>query len=437
MFIIFQFSFGSNRGLHGRHLNNETLWGAWYSGLQTVAFMPPQVTQIDDQPPGLPLTSLQPNQSHSCSVQRHNIHAAYEDSMLETDSQTDGSTQRAMHLSGEESIQSSRLKGSKMRGARPKSSHYRQHVQTLTDSSSSTPFHCSPSAVVSRSPSRKRGKSCDRLENGCTISPSDAHSEPRHRMPKTTQQYDIICHDTSVSFDSTCTEETTSSSGGGLENRNHHHSGHRILSARHIQTTHGTGKRQQPLEDQNIFNEFLEDRLDSGISNSPREQLPTDDKRRSSPSMIPESTSSDVQGIEEESTDFKPSKELGKRGKLQRSVRITDDEFTPRKKSKEFYKDEESFDLETENDNDGIPTDSNTTPTRFMLESTNGVTMKSFKKGLYSSVSPGSFDGLDDDGEGDVAYIDDDVDERDLHGDLLNWLTLSDAPRQGHNEHDL
>ena len=92
---------------------------------------------------------------------------------------------------------------------------------------------------------------------------------------------------------------------------------------------------------------------------------------------------------------------------------------------------------ENDNDDDGIPTDSNTTPTRFMLESTNGVTMKSFKKSLYSSVSPGSFDGLDDDGEGDVAYIDDDVDERDLHGDLLNWLTLSDAPRQGHNEHDL
>ena len=51
-------------------------------------------------------------------------------------------------------------------------------------------------------------------------------------------------------------------------------------------------------------------------------------------------------------------------------------------------------------------------------------------------VSSASFDGLDDDEE-DVAYIDDDIDERDLHSDLLNWLTLSDAPRQGQDENDL
>ena len=58
--------------------------------------MPPQITQIDDKPPCLPLSSLQPNQSHSCSVQRPNIHGVCEDSMLETDSQTDGSTHELM-----------------------------------------------------------------------------------------------------------------------------------------------------------------------------------------------------------------------------------------------------------------------------------------------------------------------------------------------------
>ena len=157
-----------------------------------------------------------------------------------------------------------------------------------------------------------------------------------------------------------------------------------------------------------------------------------------STSQIAKATPSDVEEIVEASIHFKAGKELGKRGKLQRSVRVTDDEFTPRKKTKEKAKKEESFDLDTDDDNNEniIPTDRHTTPSRFILGNTDGITIKSFKKGFYSSVSPGSFDGLDDD-EGEVAYIDDDVDERDLHGDLLNWLTLSDAPRQGHDEHDL
>ena len=399
--------------MHGRHLNNETLWGAWYSGLQTVAFMPPQVPNIDNHPTSLPLSSIRPNQPHSCLVQRNNFNGGYDDSVIETDSQTDGSSYG--------------VRNSKMRGARPKSSHYRQHIQTLPDSSASTPFHNSESTAVSRSPSRKRGKSCDRLDNDYEGSSTDANVKPKNRLPRMTQQHDVICHDTSISFDSTCTEETTSSSGAADSRR--------ILPARHSQP-HG-GKRQQQQDDPNIFNEFLEERLDSGISSSLKEDLPLDERCRS-PSQIPESTSSDIQELEKGSTHFKPSKELGKRGKLQRSVRVTDDEFTPRKNNKEKTRKEESFDLDTEDDDNEnmAPPDRNITPTRFMLENTDGVTIKSFKKGFYSSISPGSFDGLDDD-EGDVAYIDDDVDERDLHGDLLNWLTLSDAPRQGHDEHDL
>ena len=406
--------------MHGRHLNNETLWGAWYSGLQTVAFMPHQVPNSDNHPQVLPLSSLRTNQPHSSLVHRYNVQGGCEDSMIETDSQTDGSNCGA--------------RNSNMRGARPKSSHNRHQIQAVPDSSASTPFHSSTSAAISRSPSRKRGKSCDRLDNGYRVSSVDVHTKSNSRISKMTQQHDVMCHDTSVSFDSTCTEETNSSSGVGGENRNHHHSGHRILPVRHNQP-HG-GKRQQQPEDSNIFNEFLEERLDSGISSGAREDHPIEE-RCPSPSMIVESTSSEVQVFDEGSTKFRPSKELGKRGKLQRSVRVTDDDFTPRKKTKEVYKKEESFDLDTEDDDNGHRIQSeNTTPTRFTLEQTDGVTIKSFKKGIYRSVSPGSFDGLDDD-EGDVAYIDDSADERELHGDLLNWLTLSDAPRQGHDEHDL
>ena len=419
--ICFIFSFGSNRGLHGRHLNNETLWGAWYSGLQTVAFMPPQVSNGDNHPNSLPLSSMRSNQPNSSLLQRNNFHEGCDDSLIETDSQTDGSSYG--------------VRNSKMRGARPKSSHYRHHIQTLPDSSASTPFHYSTSTAVSQSPSRKRGKSCDRLDNGYETSSTDPHTKAKSRMPKMTQQHEVICHDTSISFDSTCTEETTSSSGGGADSRNHHYSGHRILPARHNQS-HG-GKRQQQQEDPNIFNEFLEERLDSGVSSCPKEDLPMEENSQH-PSQIPKSTSSDVEGIVVASIHSKPGKELGKRGKLQRSVRVTDDEFTPRKKTKEKAKKEESFDLDTDDDNNEniVPIDMHTTSSRFISENTDGVTIKSFRKGFYSSVSPGSFDGLDDN-EGEVAYIDDDVDERDLHGDLLNWLTLSDAPRQGHDEHDL
>ena len=399
--------------------------------------MPSQFPHVNEpHPSSLPLKRVE---AQLYSVKQGKIQVGYEDNhMIETDSQTDGSTselirqQQALILprDGENNCNT---RTSEMRGARPKSTHYRYNVHVLPNSSASTPFHSSTSAggtVVSSSPSRKRGKSCDRMDNG-SVTFSDAQTRSRPRIPKmmAPQQHDFLWNDISMSFDSTGTEETTSSSGAA-ESRNYYHSGHRILPSRYTQP-HG---KRQPLPETNIFNEFLEEKMDSGISSGPRDELPIDEKYKSS--TLPDSTSSELQGLEMDPECASESKELGKRWKLQRSVRVTDDEFTPRKKSKALSREEESFDLDTEDDDDKAATDSGNAETRLIIDHNTGRRIKVVHKNNFSSISPGSFDGLNDD-EGDVAYIDDDVDERDLHGDLLNWLTLSDAPRQGHEEHDL
>ena len=261
--------------MHDRHLNNDNLWGAWYSGLQTVTFMPPQN-------PLSVCTVSSPLKTADVQKYPRRPDNGCENSILETDSQTDGSTtelmrqqQRVMLPGDGENNNYSRT--SKMRGARPKSTHYQQANHLLSNSSTSTPFRSSTAAsgiLASNSPSRKRGKSCDRLDSG-SITSSDTQTRSRQqRLPKTiAAQHELLWNEISMSFDSTCTEETTSSSGGGADSHNYYHSGHRVLTTRQTQFH---GKRQP--HDINIFDKFLEEKVDSDIYNGPNKDIESDEK---------------------------------------------------------------------------------------------------------------------------------------------------------------
>ena len=421
------FSFGSNRRLHGRHQNNDNLWGAWYSGLQTVALMPPQIPPVTNNAESNKIIDSQQNK----------LQRGREDMESESDIQTCGTNG---HFARQQNPQVTSLSGNinssssayKMRGARPKSSNYMQPINALSNSSNSTPFRSSTSAgavvVQGDSPSRTRGKSCDRLDSG-RVTPSETHPRSRQRFPKLAAHSDSIWTDMSMSFDSTGTEETTSSSGGA-EIRSYLPSSHRILPTRQHQSF---AKRQQ-MPDAGIFNEFLEERLDSGISGSPKDDSTINEKSQSPYSQ--EGTIFQDKGSEESSIDVKDNRGLGRRGRLQRSMRVAEEEITPRKKSKSLSKETESLELDTEEDERKLPKCFNNTSNTSLSDrhNTNYHDEEEQKNSLC--VSSASFDGLDNDEE-DVAYIDDDIDERDLHSDLLNWLTLSDAPRQGQDENDL
>ena len=230
-----------------------------------------------------------------------------------------------------------------------------------------------------------------------------------------------------MSFDSTCTEETNSSSGACVDSQNYYHSSHRVLTTRHTQP-HAKGLPH----DLNIFDKFLEEKGDSGISNGPNEDLEIEET-----TTCLASSSAGPHGQNEDTRDFNGNRKLSRRGRLQRSTRIQEEEYTPRKKPKAISNEEDDFDFKVDenaakniNNRDDKPTQLKSVKDN-NKDSTNGT-----QRPTFSSISPGSFEALDNDEE-DVAYIDEDVEERDLHGDLLNWLTLSDAPKQGQDEVDL
>ena len=143
-----------------------------------------------------------------------------------------------------------------------------------------------------------------------------------------------------------------------------------------------------------------------------------------------------MHGQEVVSANSNENRKLSRRGRLQRSARVQEEEYTPKKKSKALSKEDENFDF-TLDDGDENKSNNNNDDRFLRLESleNNIDTKNGVERPTFSSISPGSFEALDDDE--DVAYIDEDVRDRDLHGDLLNWLTLSDAPTQGQNEVDL
>ena len=385
-------------------------------------------------PPQIPPVVNNAESNKIIDSQQNRLQGGREDMESESNIQTCGTNG---HLARQQTPQDTSLGGNinstssayKMRGARPKSSNYMQPIHALSNSSNSTPFRSSTSAgavvVHDDSPSRTRGKSCDRLDSG-RVTPSESHPRSRQRFPKLAAHSDSIWTDISMSFDSTGTEETTSSSGGA-EIRSYLPSSHRILPTRQHQSF---AKRQQ-MPDAGIFNEFLEERLDSGISGSPKDDSTINEKSQSPYSQ--EGAVFKDKGSEESSIDVKDGRGLGRRGRLQRSMRVAEEEITPRKKSKSFSKETESLELDTEEDERKCF--SNTSNASFINKHNSNDNEEEEQKNSLC-VSSASFDGLDDDEE-DVAYIDDDIDERDLHSDLLNWLTLSDAPRQGQDENDL
>lgn len=322
---------------------------------------------------------------------------------------------------------------SKMGGARPKICRYKKTNQysDLSNSPNSTPFHSSVSGIgsaTSISPSRKRGKSCDRLNgDDRSMNASDARSRlSRQRLPKQIVQniiqHELLWTDISMSLDSTCTEETNSSSGCDTHN---YHSSHQIPNSNisHRNTLHNGQKQPHDISI------LPEEKVDTIPSDSLTENLANEVENI--PSRFSAASSNELsQKQYEDNVIYNSGRKLSRRGKLQRSTRI--EEYSPNKSIKAHFCEIEKVDFNSDDRHEN-PTDNKITKS---IPSNCDVDQASTRRAAMSAVSPGSFEALDND-DGDVAFIDDEIEERDFHGDLLNWLTLSDAPKQSQEEVDL
>ena len=410
-FLISSNRFSSNE----RNLSNDNLWGAWYSGLQTVTFVPPQVTTIEFAEKA----SFNPELPYQYTKLAEKTQNVCDRRILEDSSQIDseGYFSPTIHTQPSSLPVVVNSRNSHMSGARPKSYHFKQTNQFfhLSDSSSSTPLRSliPENEEDSGLPAQKRGKSCDPIDN--------YRIRPTGVQPQYARQQ--------MSLDSTCTDETTSSLSG-LDNQNYLNSAYRVDGAsfpnQHKQFPE---KKQQPhdiskVEEENINNSISRD--------APFRNFVTGGNI-SSTKLAEAST---IMEIDEKkaASDSNDGRKSSKRGKLERSKRV-EEEYTPIKEQRttSYNDDSFAFDLNGEE----LPTnDSGFKDTRavFCLNSEPPI-IAPLRPGL-NPISTGSFDTLDNDDD-DVTFIDEDEEERDLHEGLLNWLTLSDAPKQSQEEIDL
>ena len=410
-FLISLNRFSSNE----RNLSNDNLWGAWYSGLQTVTLVPPQVTTIEfaEKPSFNPQL---PNQYTKLAEKTQNV---CEHKILKDSSQIDseGYFSPTIHTQPSSLPVVVNSRNSQMSGARPKSYHYKQANQFfhLSDSSSSTPLRSfiPGNEEDSSLPAQKRGKSCDPIDND-RIRPTGVQTQFARQQ---------------MSLDSTCTDETTSSLSG-LDNQNYVNSAYRVNGANFPnQHKQFHEKKQQPHDISIVQEEWI----NNSISHDGPFRNFVTGENISSTKLAEAST---IMQVDEKMVvfDSNDGRKSSRRGKLERSKRV-EEEYTPTKENKgtSYNDDGFAFDL-----NGGeLPTnDSGFKDTRAVFSTNSDLPIISPLRPGLNPISTGSFDTLDNDDD-DVTFIDADEEERDLHEGLLNWLTLSDAPKQSQAEIDL